>query len=145
MGGRATLLCDAGKGAAAVLIVRAFAGSDMAVFAALGAFLGHIFPVWLGFKGGKGVATFLGVMLALYWPVGLLVCRDWIGATLHLANIFALRADRGGTRASLYDPAQRACFMRRSPPYLALLIFVMHRENIARLIKGEEPRIGRKH
>ena len=74
----ATLLLDAGKGAVAVLIARAIAGEDAAQLAALASFLGHLFPVWLGFKGGKGVATFLGTMLALAWPVGLLCCATWL-------------------------------------------------------------------
>src|SRR5262249_4875832 len=78
----ATLLLDAGKGIAAVLIARALYGDLAAMAAAIGAFLGHIFPVWLRFKGGKGVATFLGVTLALYWPVGLLVAASWLVAAL---------------------------------------------------------------
>ena len=73
----ATLILDATKGAVAVLLARAVAGEDAAQLAAMMAFLGHLFPVWLRFKGGKGVATFLGTLLALVWPVGLAVCATW--------------------------------------------------------------------
>src|SRR5215469_14873509 len=73
----ATLLCDGGKGALAVILARVWHGEAVAVIAGLGAFLGHLYPVWLNFKGGKGVATFLGVTLALYWPAGLLAAATW--------------------------------------------------------------------
>src|SRR5690606_30068708 len=74
----ATLLLDSGKGAAAVLIARAFWGEEAAQIAGGAAFLGHLFPIWLGFKGGKGVATFLGTVLALAWPVGVAACATWL-------------------------------------------------------------------
>ena len=73
----ATLLLDSGKGAIAVLLARALAGQDAALIAGAAAFLGHLYPVWLGFRGGKGVATFLGTLLALAWPVGLAACATW--------------------------------------------------------------------
>src|SRR6202012_4981597 len=89
----ATLLCDAAKGAAAVLLARHFL-DGYETFAALGAVLGHLFPVWLKFKGGKGVATYLGVCLALHWPVGLLVAATWLGAALvwRISSLSALIA-----------------------------------------------------
>jgi len=137
----ATLLCDAGKGGAAVLVARALYGSDMAVFAGLGAFLGHIFPVWLGFKGGKGVATLLGVTLAIYWPVGLLCLATWaaVAALFRISSLSALVA------AGL-SPVYMILFGEHLYATLALLlaviVFVTHRENIARLLKGTEPHIG---
>jgi glycerol-3-phosphate acyltransferase PlsY len=139
----ATLICDAGKGAVAVLVARAFTGSDMAVFAALGAFLGHVFPVWLRFKGGKGVATFLGVMLALYWPVGLLVAATWIVAAL-IWRISSLSALIAAALSPVYMIVLNEHLYATLAAILALLIFAMHRKNIARLLKGEEPRIGAK-
>src|ERR1051325_2246744 len=78
----ATLICDGAKGAAAVLLARHLLAPGAGVFAGLGAVLGHLFPLWLRFKGGKGVATFLGTCFALYWPVGLLVAATWLGAAL---------------------------------------------------------------
>src|SRR6201996_5590590 len=77
-----TLICDGAKGAVAVLLARHFLAPGAEIFAALAAVLGHLFPFWLGFKGGKGVATFLGVSLALHWPAGLLVAATWLGAAL---------------------------------------------------------------
>ncbi len=137
----ATLVFDGGKGAAAVLIARAVAGEEMGALAGLGAFFGHIFPVWLGFKGGKGVATFLGLTLALYWPVGVLCCATWlaVAAALRYSSLSALAA---AALSPLY------MWVFEQPLYvtlsliLALLIFWSHRENIQRLASGSEPKIG---
>jgi glycerol-3-phosphate acyltransferase PlsY len=139
----ATLLFDGGKGAAAVLLAGYFYGPVAALFAALGAFLGHLFPVWLGFKGGKGVATFLGVTFAIAWPVGLLVAGTWLAAAA-LWRISSLSA----LIAAALSPLYMALFGWWQPAILltvlTVLIFFMHRENIARLLRGEEPRIGAK-
>ena len=140
----ATLVFDAGKGAAAVLIAGMFYGPMAALLAGLGAFLGHLFPVWLGFKGGKGVAVFLGVTLAIAWPVGLMVAATWLFAALiwRISSLSALIA------AALSPVYMLVIFHWAEPAVLlailAVLIFVMHRENIARLIAGTEPRIGAK-
>ncbi len=137
----ATLLCDAGKGAAAVIAARLWHGDAVAVIAALGAFLGHLFPVWLGFKGGKGVATFLGVTLALFWPAGLLAMAIW-GAAAWLWRMSSLSA----LIAAVLAPVTMLLF--HQPLYaaleivLAVLILVMHRENIRRILNGHEPHIG---
>mgnify|MGYP000247545230 CR=1 FL=1 len=90
----ATLLLDSGKGAIAVLLARWLGGEGAALVAGAAAFLGHLFPVWLGFKGGKGVATFLGVMLALAWPVGIAACLTWLGValTMRISSLAALVA-----------------------------------------------------
>jgi len=138
----ATLICDAAKGAIAVLLTGRY-GAEAAVLAGVGAFLGHIFPVWLRFRGGKGVATLLGVTLALDWRVGLLACAIWlvVAAIWRISSLSALIA--AAATAPLY-----ALF--REPPFavaailLALLVAVTHRANIARLARGEEPRIGQK-
>ena len=141
---RRPLLCDGAKGAAAVLIAAAFLPPGAEIFAALGAVLGHLFPVWLRFKGGKGVATFLGVCLALYWPVGLLVAATWLGAAL-IWRISSLSALIAIALSPVYFLLLRpATAMRALALLLAVLIFFMHRENIRRLLRGEEPRIGAK-
>jgi glycerol-3-phosphate acyltransferase PlsY len=138
-----TLICDAAKGAAAVLIARYFLMPGAEIFAALAAVLGHLFPAWLGFKGGKGVATFLGVCLALYWPVGLSVCATWLLAALvwRISSLSALIA-------IALSPVYFFAFGQRDyaplAVVLAALIFFMHRENIRRLLGGQEPRIGSK-
>ena len=138
----ATLLCDGAKGAAAVLLARnLLPGSE--VFAALGAVLGHLFPVWLGFKGGKGVATFQGICLALYWPAGFLVAVTWLGSAF-IWRISSLSALIAIALSSAYfllfgHPAYAALTLP-----LSLLITWMHRENIRRLLTGTEPRIGAK-
>jgi glycerol-3-phosphate acyltransferase PlsY len=139
----ATLLCDGAKGAVAVLLARhALPGYE--TFAAAGAVLGHLFPVWLGFKGGKGVATFLGVCFALYWPVGVLVAGTWLGAALiwRISSLSALIA-------IALSPAYFLLLHRDNYAVLALmlsaLIYYMHRDNIRRLMRGEEPRIGKKN
>ena len=122
----ATLLCDGGKGAVAVLLARHFENDQVAVFAGLGAFLGHLFPLWLGFKGGKGMATFLGVTLALFWPVGLLAMSALIAAVL----------------TPLYMALFHHPLFAMLELVLVLLIFAMHRENIRRILNGQEPKIG---
>jgi glycerol-3-phosphate acyltransferase PlsY len=139
----ATLICDGAKGAAAVLLARHFLAPGSEIFAALAAVLGHIFPVWLGFKGGKGVATFLGVCLALYWPVGLAICATWLLMALvwRISSLSALIAI-ALSPAYFFTMGQRD--YAPVAVVLAATVFFMHRENIRRLIKGEEPRIGSK-
>lgn len=137
----ATLILDALKGAVPVLLARWIAGEDAAQIAALAAFLGHCYPVWLRFRGGKGVATFLGVMLALAWPVGLLCCAVWaaVAALLRISSLSALVAAVSAPMWMLllgYWP-----FLVLGIA-LAALILWRHRTNIARLRAGTEPRIG---
>ena len=137
-----TLVGDAGKGAAAVFLARAAAGEDAAMLAAAGAFLGHCFPVFLRFHGGKGVATFLGTLIALAPPLGLAVGATWI-ATAVLMRISSLSALVAAISAPLWalwlrPEAVAICVV------LALAILYRHKANIARLAAGTEPRIGRK-
>jgi glycerol-3-phosphate acyltransferase PlsY len=140
----ATLILDGAKGALAVLLARALAGpGDVVQLAGFMAFLGHCFPVWLGFRGGKGVATFLGTLLALFWPLGLAACATW-AATAALFRISSLAALVAAALSPLWavllgrpDLAALACG-------LAALILLRHRANIARLLAGAEPRIGRR-
>jgi glycerol-3-phosphate acyltransferase PlsY len=136
----ATLLLDGGKGAAAVLIA-AHWGPDMALFAGGGALVGHLFPVWLGFRGGKGVATALGVLLALSWPVGIAACATWLATAAifrysSLAALVALAASPA--YAWLLADRQKAQFALA----LAVLVWLRHHENIRRLLAGTESRIG---
>lgn len=137
----ATLICDAGKGAAAVLFAISLHGAVAGVFAGLGAFLGHVFPAWLRFRGGKGVATFLGVMLALAWPVGLLAIATWIAIAV-VSRISSLSA----LVAAALTPIYMMLYDQPLPAMLALIlavfIFGLHRDNIRRLVTGREPRIG---
>lgn len=138
----ATLLLDGGKGAAAVLAAGAF-GPDAAWLAGLGAFVGHVFPLWLKFKGGKGVATFLGVMLGITWPIGLMCCATWVvvAAALRYSSLAALAAAAAAPAyAYLLDEYQTL----ELAAICAVLIFIRHVGNIRRLIKGEESRIGAK-
>ncbi|MCK4861195.1 MAG: glycerol-3-phosphate 1-O-acyltransferase PlsY [Rhodobacteraceae bacterium] len=139
----ATLVLDAGKGAVAVLIARAFLGEDAAQVAALAAFLGHLFPIYLMFKGGKGVAVFLGIMLALNFWAGLAACMVWLATALALrmSSLSALTAS-----ASL--PLWLYIFDMPAAVWLgvilAVLVWVRHHANIGRILKGEEPKIGKK-
>jgi glycerol-3-phosphate acyltransferase PlsY len=138
-----TLLLDGGKGAVAVLLARAMAGEDAAQLAALAAFLGHCYPIWLGFRGGKGVATFLGIFLALAWPVGLACCATWLVTALvtrvsSKAAIMAAALSTGWMVVLGYGTGMILAFV------LSLLVFWRHRENITRIKAGTEPKIGQK-
>lgn len=140
----ATLILDGGKGAAAVLLARAFGADDIAVqVAGLAAFAGHCFPVWLKFKGGKGVATFLGLMLALSWPIGLLCCLTWLAAAAvsRISSVGALAASAGGP---VWMILLGRTDMVVTGVLLAALIWWRHSANLARLRAGTEPKIGKK-
>ncbi|MDZ4114328.1 MAG: glycerol-3-phosphate 1-O-acyltransferase PlsY [Brevundimonas sp.] len=145
----ATLLLDAGKGAVALLIARELFDSEVAGAIAGGAaFLGHLFPVWLGFKGGKGVATFFGLLLAAAWPLGLLAGATWliVAALFRISSLAALVSSAAAPVYALLPLA--ALSLPTSAPILVLaaftaaLIWVRHHQNIGRLLKGAEPRIG---
>lgn len=137
-----TMIGDVGKGVVAVLLARQF-GEAPAMAAALGAFVGHIFPVWLNFKGGKGVATCLGILAALSWPVALLSLATWLVVVL-VGRISSLAALAAAIAAPIYMAFWGPWFYAAGAAILAALVFVTHRENIRRLLKGEEPRIGQK-
>lgn len=139
----ATLILDAGKGAAAVLAARALIGEDAAQLAGLAAFVGHLFPVFLRFRGGKGVATFIGTVLALAWPVGLVVCATWL-AVAWLWRYSSLAGMAGAVSAPLWALALGHGGMATLATALAALVLLRHRDNIARLRAGTESRIGRK-
>jgi acyl phosphate:glycerol-3-phosphate acyltransferase len=137
----ATLACDVLKGTVAVLMVTAVADDAAALIAALGAFLGHLFPVWLKFKGGKGVATYIGLLLGLAWPAALVFCAIW------LAVAFAFRySSLSALVASALTPPA-LWFLGRPDTallflLLSVLLWIMHRANIARLLDGSEGKIG---
>ena len=137
----ATLLLDGGKGAAAVLVAGIW-GPDMAIMGGYGAILGHLFPVWLKFRGGKGVATTLGVLLAVAWPVGIACCLTWllVAAGFRYSSLAALVSLAAG-------PAFAWLFLGdlqlvQMAAVLAALVWSRHLANLRRLLKGEEPKIG---
>ena len=137
----ATLLLDALKGTLAVLVVAHFATPKAALAAGLGAFLGHLFPAWLKFKGGKGVATYIGLLIGLWWPGALLFCALWLVVAVisRYSSLAALIAS-ALTPLGLFllgQPAAAALFL-----LLSVLLWVMHRANIGRLLDGSEGRIG---
>jgi len=136
-----TLIFDAGKGAIAVLIARALAGEDAAQLAGFCAFLGHCYPIFLRFKGGKGVATFLGTLIALVWPVGLAACATWAvcAAITRISSASALAA---AALAPLWMWVLGHGSGVVLAVALAVLVFLRHRPNIVRLLAGEEPKIG---
>ena len=148
----ATLILDAGKGAAAFLIAQALFPGVPAIAAVAGgaAFLGHLFPVWLGFKGGKGVATFMGLLLAAAWPLGLMAIATWliVAVLFRMSSFAALVAALASPLLALLPLPPAG--LPASGPVLALavasafLIWLRHHENIARILKGTEPRIGAK-
>ena len=137
----ATLFLDMAKGAVAVVMVMAVAGKSAVSAAALGAFLGHLFPVWLKFKGGKGVATYIGVLLGLYWPCALIFCAIWlaIAFAFRYSSLAALVASAltPPTLWFLGRPGAAALFL-----LLSALLWIMHRANIQRLLDGSEGKIG---
>jgi glycerol-3-phosphate acyltransferase PlsY len=140
----ATLILDGAKGAAAVLLARwAVGAGDAAQVAGLAAFLGHLFPVWLGFRGGKGVATFLGTLLALAWPVGAAACLTWL-ATAIVKRISSLSALVAAATACVWAPVLGYPDLTILAAILGTLVFQRHSANIARLRAGTEPRIGGK-
>ena len=138
----ATLLLDALKGAAAVILAQ-WVWPDAVNFAAAGAMIGHLYPAWLRFKGGKGVATFLGVLAPLFWQAAIAYAVVWVGLLL-VIRISSV----AGMAAAASAPVTAAVLGRQSifPMLLgfALLVIWKHRENIRRLARGEEPRVGRK-
>jgi glycerol-3-phosphate acyltransferase PlsY len=137
----ATLVCDALKGTAAVIVGAYVAGPETAMVAAVGAFLGHIFPVWLGFKGGKGVATYIGLLIGLFWPAAIVFCALWL--------IIAVVTRYSSASALIASIAIPILFWWLGHPALAelfavltVLLWFMHRENIQRLLAGTEGKIG---
>lgn len=138
----ATLLLDLAKGAAAVLIA-GWLLPGTAVLAGMGAFLGHCYPVWLRFEGGKGVATLMGIVVALHWPSGLVYAAVWLGllGTLRISSL-------AGMTAAISAPVSAAFWGRIDLVLLllalALIVLWKHRDNIERLLNGTEPRIGKK-
>jgi glycerol-3-phosphate acyltransferase PlsY len=138
----ATLILDAVKGAAAVSIARLYMDDpDIALLAGLAAVLGHLFPIWLRFKGGKGVATGLGVLLAASWPIGLAACAVWliVAATARLSSLAALAAFAAAPCVALILEEFNVVKLSFT---IAVLVFVRHQANIRRLFAGTEPRIG---
>jgi glycerol-3-phosphate acyltransferase PlsY len=136
-----TLLGDALKGTVPVLVMTHVFGQQAGILAGLAAFFGHLFPMWLGFKGGKGVATSIGVLLGLYWPLGVLFIGVWLAVALSV-KVSSLSA----LTASLLTPLwawlldERALILPAA--VLTLAVWITHRANIARLIKGQEPTIS---
>ncbi len=137
-----TLILDGGKGAAAALIAE-YLSPGAGLYAGGAAFIGHIYPVWLKFKGGKGVATFLGTLLALSWPVGLACCLTWFFTAL-IFRISSLSALVAAFLSPLYAYYISGTGLATLSCILCLLIFLRHKDNIKRLLQGTEPRIGKK-
>src|ERR1700761_7820043 len=139
----ATLILDALKGTAAVIIGGTLGGPDAAMLGGLAAFLGHIFPIWLKFRGGKGVAVYIGILIGLFWPAAILFCVIW------LVMAFALRySSLSALTASVITPLFLWWFGHAALAVLfamlTLLLIFMHRENIKRLMAGTEGKIGQK-
>ncbi|GAA4220224.1 glycerol-3-phosphate acyltransferase PlsY [Sagittula marina] len=140
----ATLLLDGGKGAVAVLLARFIAGDDGAAqLAGLAAMAGHCFPVWLKFKGGKGVATFLGTMLSLAWPIGLLCCATWLVA-FYLSKISSVGAIVAAASVAPWTLMLGRTDLTIVALLLTLIVLWRHKDNINRLRAGTEPKVGKK-
>ncbi|MGM4891388.1 glycerol-3-phosphate 1-O-acyltransferase PlsY [Tardiphaga sp. 839_C3_N1_4] len=139
----ATLLLDALKGTVAVIIAGSVGGPVPAMIAGLFAFLGHLFPVWLGFKGGKGVAVYIGIMFGLYWPAAIVFCLAWLACafTSRYSSFSALTASAITPIFLWWAKAPQLAVLATA---LTLLLWFMHRENIKRLLNGTEGKIGQK-
>ena len=137
-----TLILDALKGTIPALLMGWLYGPQAAILAGLAAFFGHLFPMWLGFKGGKGVATTIGVLFGLFWPLGLIFVAVWIAMALvfRISSLSALTA-------SLVSPLAAYLlghgYLSPAAAIMTIMVFITHRSNIARILKGEEPRIGK--
>jgi glycerol-3-phosphate acyltransferase PlsY len=140
----ATLLLDALKGTVAVIIAGSVGGPIPAMIAGLFAFLGHLFPVWLGFKGGKGVAVYIGIMFGLYWPAAIVFCLAWLACafTSRYSSFSALTASAITPIFLWWAKAPQLAVLAT---VLTLLLWFMHRENIKRLLNGTEGKIGAKN
>ena len=138
----ATFLGDALKGTVAILAARFFVGETAAMVAAVGAFLGHLFPVWLGFKGGKGVATYIGILLGLSWPAALAFGAVWLAMafTFRISSLSALTAS-AVVPIGLWLSGMVSSLMALVLLALAALVWVRHKDNITRLLAGTEPKI----
>lgn len=138
-----TLLFDAGKGGVAVLLAGHWFAQDAAQIAGLCAFLGHLFPVWLRFNGGKGVATFLGILLSLGFSAGFAACMSWLAVAIvfRFSSLAALIAALSAPIWLIFWGPQAAVALMA---VLAVLVWLRHRENIARLLSGSESKIGAK-
>lgn len=139
----ATLLGDMLKGTIAVIVAGYFAGTDAAIAAGIGAFAGHLFPVWLKFKGGKGVATYIGVLLGLFWPAALAFCGIWIAVAL-IFRYSSLAALIASTAIPLLLFWSQHVTLALVFAVMSVVLWVMHRPNIQRLVNGTEGKIGKK-
>jgi len=136
-----TLIFDALKGGIALYLAGELAGPDCAMLAAIGAMLGHCYPVWLKFQGGKGVSTFLGILWFSAWPVAIAACLTWL-AVAALSRISSLSALVAALLAPLYYYLYGDWQWMQASIILVLIIYIRHKDNIGRLLKGEEPKIG---
>ena len=139
----ATLALDLLKGTVAVVLARVVGGVDLGIAAGFGAFLGHLFPIWLGFKGGKGVATYIGILLGLMWPAVLIFAGVWLAVAY-----FSRYSSAGALAATLAVPASLWALgearMAMLFALLSLIVWIKHKTNITRLIAGTEGKIGQK-
>ena len=139
----ATLICDALKGTLAVLVIARYASYEASLLAGFGAFIGHLFPVWLNFKGGKGVATYIGLLIGIYWPCAVIFCAIWLVTAVisRYSSLSALIASALTPLAFwlLAQPQAAAWFV-----LMTVLLWITHRINIRRLLNGSEGKIGAK-